>query len=65
MNGEFLVRELFGGPIDVVGDVHGEIQALRAQCCSGWATTTPGGTPRAGGWCSSATSATAARTAPA
>ncbi|MGL4552536.1 MAG: metallophosphoesterase [Gemmataceae bacterium] len=25
-----LVRELFGGPLDVVGDVHGEIEALRA-----------------------------------
>ena len=25
-----LVRELFDGPIDVVGDVHGEIEALRA-----------------------------------
>jgi hypothetical protein len=25
-----LVRELFAGPIDVVGDVHGEISALRA-----------------------------------
>lgn len=25
---DFLVRELFDGPIDVVGDVHGEIQAL-------------------------------------
>jgi hypothetical protein len=25
-----LVRELFAGPIDIVGDVHGEIEALRA-----------------------------------
>jgi hypothetical protein len=30
MNGDFLVRGLFDGPIDIVGDVHGEIQALGA-----------------------------------
>lgn len=30
MSNELLVRELFEGPIDVIGDVHGEITALRA-----------------------------------
>jgi hypothetical protein len=29
MTAEFLVRPLFEGPIDIVGDVHGEIHALR------------------------------------
>jgi hypothetical protein len=29
MTAEYLVRPLFTGPIDVVGDVHGEIHALR------------------------------------
>jgi hypothetical protein len=27
------VRELFAGPIDIVGDIHGEIDALRGR---GW-----------------------------
>jgi hypothetical protein len=30
MEPEGLIRPLFGGPLDVVGDVHGEIEALRA-----------------------------------
>ncbi len=28
--GEGLIRQLFSGPLDIVGDVHGEIDALRA-----------------------------------
>ena len=59
-----LVQPLFDGPIDIVGDVHGELSALNTLIHR-MGYDARAGTRRGGGWCSSATSATGGRTAPA